>query len=76
MSVCDAVHHAQLRLCLWLYKMFWKSQQGFCKLRSEATGYIILAGAVQQLMQGVAALAVPLTVNVSCGQQWGTLHRM
>ena len=49
---------------------------GFCSLRSEATVLIVFAGAVQQMMEGVAALAVPLTVNVSCGQQWGTLHQM
>ena len=34
------------------------------------------AGAVQQIMESVATLTVPLTVNVSCGQRWGAMQRM
>lgn len=37
---------------------------------------MVPAGAVQQLMEGVAVIAVPLIVNVSCGKQWGTMQRM
>lgn len=35
-----------------------------------------IAGAVQQIMEGVACLKVPLTVNVSYGQRWGAMQRM
>ena len=35
-----------------------------------------IAGALQQIMEGVACLKVPLTVNVSYGQRWGAMQRM
>ena len=34
------------------------------------------AGGVQHIMEGVACLKVPLTVNVSYGQRWGAMQRM
>jgi len=35
-----------------------------------------IAGAVQQITEGVACLKVPLTVNVSYEQRWGAMQRM
>ncbi len=46
-----------------------------CLHLSQGIKTCSIAGALQ-IMEGVACLKVPLTVNVSYGQRWGAMQRM